>query len=252
MNLKNYALITGASAGIGEACADILAKGKKNLILIARRKEKLDELKNRLEKEYAISVLTYKVDLGEQKEIEAFFEEVKDKKIDVLINNAGLALSKSSFQDYKWEDFERMIDINIKAFTRVAHLSIPHLIETKGHIVNISSIAGIEGYEGGSVYSSSKAFVKMMNKNLRIDLAGTGIRVTDIAPGHVETEFSVVRFKGDKQKADNVYKGFVPLHAKDIAEAVLFSINRPESVNIEYMLVMPTAQASAKRIIKDI
>ncbi|MBP7898427.1 SDR family NAD(P)-dependent oxidoreductase, partial [Candidatus Gracilibacteria bacterium] len=141
MNTKPFTLITGASAGIGEACAIALAKEGKNLILLARRKEKLDKLKTQLERKYDISVLTYKVDLGNIKAIEKFFKTIKDKEIDTLINNAGLALGKTSIEDYSWKDIDQMIDINIKAFTRVAQLTIPHLKKTKGHIVNLSSIA---------------------------------------------------------------------------------------------------------------
>ena len=194
---NNFVLITGASSGIGEACASSLAKEGRSLILLARRLEKLEEIKLKLEKEYDVSVLVYKVDLEKSEEIDNFFNEINDQNIDVLINNAGLALGSDSFDNYEWNDFEKMIDINIKAFTKVAQLTIPALKKTKGHIVNVSSIAGIEAYEGGSVYCGTKAYVKMISKALRIDLAGTGVRVTDIAPGAVDTNFSNVRFKGD-------------------------------------------------------
>ena len=248
---KNYfALITGASSGIGEACAVALAKEGKNLILLARRKTKLEEMKNKLEKDFGITVLIYPVDLGGIENIETFFGDIEDKEIDMLINNAGLALGKAPFEEYDWKDFDQMIEINVKAFTRVAQLAIPHLKRTKGHIVNISSIAGIEAYEGGSVYCGTKAFVKMISKALRIDLMGTGVRVTDIAPGAVDTEFSTVRFKGNKELASAVYKGFTPLYAEDIAETILFALTRPPSVNLEYILIMPTAQASATRTFK--
>lgn len=250
MGKNTFALITGASSGIGEACARVLSEQGKSLILLARREEKLNALKIELQKAYKIEVLIYKVDLGDLEAINQFFNQIKDKEIDVLINNAGLALGKASFEDYLWEDFNQMIDINIKAFTRVAQLTIPHLKKTQGHIVNISSIAGIEAYEGGSVYCGTKAFVKMISKSLRIDLAGTGIRVTDIAPGAVETEFSKVRFKGDVEKAKAHYEGFTPLYAQDIAETIVFALNRPKHVNLESILIMPTAQASATRIFR--
>ncbi len=250
MQNSPYALITGASSGIGKAAAEALAQKGKNLILVARRKDKLDELKTKWEKEYGITILTYQVNLAVPEAVEQLFENLEKQAIDVLINNAGLALGKASFEDYNWQDFEQMIDVNIKAFTRVAQLAIPHLKETAGHIVNISSVAGIEAYEGGSVYCGTKAFVKMISKALRIDLAGTGIRVTDIAPGAVNTEFSEVRFKGDQDKAKATYQGYIPLRAQDIAEAIIFALSRPASVNIEYMLIMPTAQASATRVYK--
>ncbi|MDA1208724.1 MAG: SDR family NAD(P)-dependent oxidoreductase [bacterium] len=246
-----YALITGASSGIGEACAKSLAKDGRNLILIARSIEKLDTLKRELEDAYEVSVLVYQVDLAEITDIEALFTSIADKDIDIVINNAGLALGKSSIEDYAWEDYNQMIEINIKAFTRVAQLAIPHLKRTQGHIINMSSVAGLEAYEGGSVYCGTKAYVKMISKALRIDLAGTGIRVTDIAPGAVETNFSNVRFKGDADIAKKVYEGFTPLQASDIADAALFALSRPASVNIEYMLIMPTAQASATRLVKE-
>jgi len=245
-----YSLITGASSGIGEACALLLAKAGKNMILLARRKERLEELKNELEKNHGISVLVYGVDLSEPEQIERFFDDIREKKVDVLINNAGLALGKASFENCEWGDFNRMIEINIKAFTRVAQLAIPHLKETEGHIVNISSVAGIEAYEGGSVYCGTKAYVKMISKALRIDLLGTGVRVTDIAPGAVDTEFSEVRFKGDEALAKSVYQGYTPLYAQDIAETILFALQRPKSVNLESILIMPTAQASARRVFK--
>lgn len=251
MEKNNFALITGASSGIGEACAFALGEGGHNLILVARRKEKLEKIKLQLEKKYKISVLIYPVDLSHTEKIEKFFDEIKKKKIDVLINNAGLALGKSSFEEYEWQDFNQMIDVNIKAFTKVAQLAIPYLKKTKGHIINISSVAGIEAYEGGSVYCGTKAFVKMISKALRIDLMGTGIRVTDIAPGAVNTEFSAVRFKGKKEIIKSVYDGYVPLRAKDVADTIVFALSRPKHVNIESILIMPTAQASATRISKN-
>ncbi len=251
MNKDNFALITGGSSGIGAAVAQLLAKEGKNLILVARRKDKLNEIKADIEDKYKITVQVYGVDLSGTDKIEELFNEIKNVDVDVFINNAGLALSKTSFEDYAWEDFNQMIEINIKAFTRVAQLAIPHLKKTTGHIVNISSVAGVEAYEGGSVYCASKAYVRMISSALRIDLMGTGIRVTDIAPGAVETEFSQVRFKGDTELAKKVYEGFTPLVATDIAEAIVFALSRPKSVDIQYMQIMPTAQASATRIAKE-
>lgn len=197
-----------------------------------------------------MEVLVYQVDLSDIKNIEHFFNQIEKKTIEAVINNAGLALAKSSFEDYDWNDFNQMIDINIKAFTRVAQLAIPHLKQSKGHIINISSVAGIEAYEGGSVYCGSKAYVKMISKSLRIDLLGTGVRVTDIAPGAVDTEFSTVRFKGNVSKANLVYQGYTPLYAQDIADTIVFVLSKPKTVNIESILIMPTAQATATRIFK--
>jgi 3-hydroxy acid dehydrogenase/malonic semialdehyde reductase len=250
MNSDAFALITGASAGIGQACAESLAAQGKNLILVARRLERLEALKKKLETEHDITVDIARVDLSEPEQIEQLFKEIADRDVDVLINNAGLALGKKTVEEADWNDFDRVIDVNIKALTRVAQLALPKLRATQGHIVSLSSVAGIEAYEGGSVYCATKAYVKMLSKALRIDLQGTGVRVTDIAPGSVDTEFSTVRFKGDKAKADAVYQGYTPLYAQDIADAVMFALSRPQSVNIEYLLIMPTAQASATRVVR--
>jgi 3-hydroxy acid dehydrogenase / malonic semialdehyde reductase len=248
----NYSLITGASSGIGRATAIALANKGKNLILVARRKDRLDELKNELVKKHKVDVQVFDTDLSKVENIDQLFEQFQAFKIDVLINNAGFALGKSSIEDYDWYDFNQMIDVNVRAFTRVAQLAIPFIKKTKGHIINISSIAGLEAYEGGSVYCSTKAYVKMMSKSMRIDLAGTGVRVTDIAPGAADTEFSLVRFKGDKKVADAVYNNFVPLYAEDIAETIVFALSRPISVNIEQIVIMPTAQAGATRIHREV
>ena len=244
---KPFVLITGASSGIGEACAYALAREKRNLLLVARRIDKLEKIRSELENKYKVTVMVFKTDLVNQADIESFFNKIRDVKIDVLINNAGLAAGKANIENYDWADIEMMVDINIKAFTRVAQLCIPFLKKTRGHIVNISSIAGIEAYEGGSAYCGTKAYVKMLSKAMRLDLAGTGIRVTDIAPGAVDTEFSIVRFKGDMNAARTVYSGYTPLYAEDIAETIVFVLSRPASVNLESIVIMPTAQAAATR-----
>lgn len=248
----NYTLITGASSGIGRATAFALAKEGRNLILVARRKDRLAELKDILESKYNIKILIFDTDLSLVANIDRLFNKLAGLSIDVLINNAGFALGKSSIEDYDWNDFNLMIDVNVRAFTRVAQLAIPFLKETRGNIINISSIAGLEAYEGGSVYCSTKSFVKMMSRSMRIDLGGTGVRVTDIAPGAADTEFSLVRFKGHKETADAVYKNFIPLYAEDIAETIVFVLNRPASVNIDQIVIMPTAQASATRIHREV
>ncbi len=244
----SYTLITGGSAGIGKACAEALAKEGRNLILVARGLEKLEQAKKDIQSKNNIDVFVYDVDVSDIGQVDAFFAKIKDKQIDVLINNAGLARGMGALEELSWADIEEMVGTNIRGFLRVAQLAIPFLKKTKGHIVNMSSIAGIEAYEGGNVYCGTKAFVKMLSKALRIDLHGTGVRVTDIAPGRVETEFSLIRFKGDTKLAKAAYEGYVPLKPEDIAECIAFCLRQPAHVNIEYMLVMPTAQASVGRI----
>lgn len=247
-----YSLITGASSGIGKATAYALAAEGKNLIIVARRKERLEAMQKKISESYKVDVRVYDTDLSKVENIDHLFEKLQEFEIDILINNAGFALGKSSIEDYDWNDFNMMIDVNVRAFTRVAQLAIPFLKKSRGHIINISSIAALEAYEGGSVYCSTKAFVKMMSKSMRIDLAGTGVRVTDIAPGAADTEFSLVRFKGNKKVADAVYENFVPLFAEDIAETIVFALNRPVSVNLEQIVIMPTAQAGATRIHREL
>lgn len=248
MEQENYTMITGASSGIGKSCAYALAELNRNLILVARRLDRLQEIKKDLMQRYKTDVKVFDTDLSKVNNIDILFDKLSAFNIDVLINNAGFALGRSSIEDYDWNDFNQMIDVNVRAFTRVAQLSIPLIKKSRGHIINISSIAGIEAYEGGSVYSSTKAFVQMMSRSMRLDLAGTGVRVSDIAPAATETEFSIVRFKGDIDKAKSVYSGFTPLYGEDIAGIVTFILSRPPSVNIDSIVVMPTAQAGATRI----
>ncbi len=240
MDNNNYALITGASSGIGKSCAEALAKDGKNLILIARRMEKLEEIKKQLESEHGVDVLIYQADVRDDGQVDEFFNQIADKPIDIVINNAGLARGKEQFENAKWENFKEMIETNIKGFTKIAHLSISFLKKTKGHIVNISSIAGLQAYEGGSVYCGSKAYVQMISRALRLELKDTNVRVTDIAPGVTETDFWTVRFHGDKAEGNKAYEGFAPLQAKDITDCIIFALTRPEHVNIDTMLVMPT------------
>lgn len=251
LELQNFALITGATSGIGKACAEILAKAHKNLILVGRRVDRLEELKREFESKYAIEVKIFAVDVQKMEEVEKMFAELKDASIDILINNAGLARGKENFETYAWSDFEEMIQTNIVGFLKVAQLCVPFLKKTQGHVVNMSSTAGIEAYEGGSVYCGTKAFVRQFSKALRHDFMGNGIRVTDIAPGNVETEFSNVRFH-DKDKAQSIYQGYVPLVPEDVADIVFFAVTRPKHVNIESLVVYPTAQASPTRIAKDL
>lgn len=246
LNKSSFTLITGASSGIGQACALQLAALGKNLILVARRQQRLEKLKAELEDQHKVIVKIHSLDVSDLMAVERFYHNIAELEIDLLINNAGLSRGKEPFDQYHFNDWEEMIDINIKGFLKVAQLAIPHLRKTKGHIVNLSSIAGLEAYEGGNVYCGSKSFVQMISKSLRIDLLGSGIRVTDIAPGAVETEFSEIRFHGDKNKAAQVYQGFTPLQASDVADAIVYAVTRPAHVNIEHLVLYPTDQASPR------
>jgi NADP-dependent 3-hydroxy acid dehydrogenase YdfG len=202
-----------------------------------------EELKKTLEKGQKVSVQVADVDVTDFKALEGFFASLKDMTLDVVVNNAGLALARDPFDQYDFADVQRMIDVNISAFLKVAHLSLPFLKASKGHLINLGSVAGMEAYGGGAVYCGTKHFVHAFTHALRIDLLGSGVRVTTIAPGNVETEFSEVRFKGDAARAKSVYQGFQPLKAEDIADAINYVVSAPAHVNTELMLVMPTAQA---------
>lgn len=246
--MRKIALVTGASAGIGKATAQKLAENKYNLIITGRRLKQLEELKNELGIKYKSDVFILNFDIRNQTETFEAIDSLPDswKKIDVLVNNAGLSVGLNHIQDGETDDWERMIDTNIKGLLFISKKVIPLMIaRNTGHIVNITSIAGKEVYEKGNVYCATKSAVDAITKGMRIDLLNHNIKVTSIAPGMVETEFSVVRFKGDKEKADQVYKGFVPLNGEDVADAILYAVTRPAHVNINDMLIMCTAQASA-------
>lgn len=248
--MHTYSLITGGSSGIGLETAKVLAKHGRAIALVARNAQKLAAAAEQVQAAGAPDVITIAADVQVAADIDHIFETLGDKPIDVLVNNAGLALGKSTLEDCDFADIQTMVDTNVVGFLNVAKQAIPLLRKTKGHIINISSIAGQEAYEGGVVYCATKAFVRMISKGLRIDLAGTEVRVTDIAPGKVETDFSTVRFKGDNNKAATEYQGYEPLQATDIAECIGFAVSRPAHVNIDHMLIMPTAQASATRLVK--
>ncbi len=245
--MQRYILITGASSGIGWATAAKLAEQKKNLILIARRGGRLEKLAKQLKK-HGVEILVKTLDVTDAKALKKVFKECEKVSLDAVINNAGLALGRDPLGAADPHDLQTMIDVNISAFLHVARLSLPHLKKAKGHLINLGSIAGLEVYEGGSTYCASKHFVHALSKGIRQDTLGTGMRVTEIAPGAVETEFSQVRFKGDTQKAKKVYQGYQPLKPEDIADAIWYALSRPAHVNIQHMLVMPTAQASATKI----
>ncbi len=247
--MSNYVLITGATAGFSEACARIFAKNKWNLIITGRRKERLELLKKELYDAHDVDIVTLSFDVREQQAVENAINLISEKvknKLEILINNAGLAVGKGPIDNGIIDDWERMIDTNIKGLLYVSNAVIPVLkSNAKGHIINIGSIAGKEVYPGGNVYCASKHAVDALSKAMRIDLISHQIKVTNIARGAAETEFSVVRFKGNKEAADAVYSGFDPLTAIDIAETVYFAATRPAHVNLNDIVIMPTAQASS-------
>jgi len=247
--MKPIALITGASSGIGEATALLLAQNNLDIIITGRRLSNLKQLKEKITAETNADVIILNYDIRSFSENKKAIESLPGpwRKIDVLINNAGLAAGFSTFQEGSIEDWERMIDTNLKGLLYISRLIIPGMIERgKGHIVNISSIAGIETYPMGNVYCASKHAVQSLTKGMRIDLVKHGIRVSSICPGAVDTEFSTVRFNGDTNRAKQVYSGFTPLYAQDVADTILFIITRLKHVNIDDILIMPTDQAYSR------
>ena len=244
--MKPTAFITGATSGIGKATAEIFARNNIRLILCGRRAERLENLKQELSK--LTDVTTLQFDVSKRNDVEKAIKSLPEnfKTIDILINNAGNAHGLSSIQDGDIDDWDAMMDINVKGLLYVSKAIFPQMIErNNGFIVNIGSIAGKEVYLNGNVYCASKHAVNALNKGMRIDLNKHNIRVSAIHPGAVETEFSEVRFKGDVEKAKNVYNGYKALQAEDIADIIHFVVTRPYHVNIEDLVVYPTAQASA-------
>lgn len=236
--------ITGASAGFGEACARMLATKENHLILTARRLERLEKLKGELSDRCAVHAV--ELDVRDRSSVEKVIAELPAEyaEVDVLVNNAGLALGLEPSHRVDIEDWEVMVDTNIKGLMYCTRAILPGMVErNRGHIVNISSTAGSWPYPGGNVYGGTKAFVTQFSRNLRADLLGSNVRVTCIQPGMAETEFSNVRFKGDDAKADKVYNGTAPMTAEDIAEAVVWVINRPHHLNINSVEMMPVCQA---------
>jgi len=246
-------LITGATSGIGKATAELLANEGYNLILCGRRVERLKVLKEELSRKSRIKTLSFDVRDREKVAAEIGGLENEWKEIDILLNNAGNAHGLAPVHEGSIDDWDAMIDINVKGLLYVSKAIVPGMVERKsGHIINIGSIAGKEVYPNGNVYCASKFAVDAINQGMRIDLNQYGIKVTAINPGLVETEFSLVRFKGDKERANVNYQGYKPLSAKDIAEVILFTIRRPSHVNISDLIILPTAQASTTIVNKDI
>lgn len=248
--MQKLALITGATAGIGLSTAKILASNNYNLLLTGRRTQRLTEIKKNLEQEYSTRVSIASFDISKRQECEGFIKKhsVLLGKLNVLINNAGLAKGVDPIQSAQLDDWEAMVDTNIKGLFFVTRLCLPFLESNpESHIINISSVAGQWVYPGGGVYCSTKHAVSAFSQGLRMDLHGKGIRVTSICPGLVETEFSKVRLN-DEQKATEVYKGMTPLTADDIAASILWSLQRPKHVNIQEMTIFPTDQASVNLV----
>lgn len=243
-----YILITGATAGFGEATARMFAENNWNLIITGRRAERLAQLKSELA-HFPIAIETLCFDVRDERQvneaIQSLSETVKNN-IQILVNNAGLAVGRSPIADGLTDDWNRMIDTNIKGLLYVTKAVVPILQKNgSGHIVNLGSIAGKEVYAGGNVYCATKHAVDALSRSMRIDLVNDGIKVTNIAPGAAETEFSLVRFKGDEATAKSVYDGFDPLQAIDIADAIYYVCTRPKHVTINDLVIMPTAQASS-------
>ncbi len=242
------AFITGATAGIGKATAELFAKNGYNIIITGRRKDRLDEFSTHLKSTYKVEVLSLNFDVRNNKEVEAAIKSLSGewKKVDVLINNAGLAVGLSTIQDGDIDDWERMIDTNIKGLLYVTRHLFPLMIANgSGHIINIGSIAGKEVYANGNIYCATKHAVDALSKSMRIDMLPFNIKVTAINPGMVETEFSIVRFKGDEERAKKPYLGIQPLTPEDIAETIYWCASRPAHVNINDIIITPTVQANA-------
>ncbi len=250
--MRKVALVTGATSGIGEACAQKFAEGGYNVIITGRRAEKLAEVKAELEKTGAeVVALTFDVRDPEACMTALDSLDLYWSKIDVLINNAGLALGLEKEYEGDLEDWSTMIDTNIKGLLTMTRLVVPGMVQrNEGHVINIGSVAGDAAYAGGNVYCATKAAVKAITDGLRIDVAESAVRVTNIKPGLVETNFSNIRFHGDNHRADNVYKGITPLTGADIADVALYAASAPKHVQIAEVLVLATHQASGSVIVR--
>jgi NADP-dependent 3-hydroxy acid dehydrogenase YdfG len=247
--MSRIALITGATSGIGKATAELFAGAGIELILCGRRQERLDEVSAELSSKVNVTTLVF--DVRDKGAVIAMIGSLPDdwKNIDILVNNAGNAHGMGSLAEGDTEDWDAMIDGNVKGLLYVSKAVIPLMLENgAGHIVNISSIAGKQTYVNGAVYCASKAAVEVLSEGMRLDLTQHGIKVTNVAPGAVETEFSLVRFKGDESRAEKVYQGFDPLQAVDIADAILYAVNAPGRVTIADITILAAAQSAATTI----
>lgn len=246
--MKRIALITGATSGIGKATAEKFAQNNIDLIITGRRNERLISLAKELTDKYNIKIKTLNFDVRDNEQVEKYLNSLEPewKEIDILVNNAGLAAGKDAIQEALLSDWEQMIDTDVKGLLYVSRVVLPWMCKRmKGHVINICSIAGKEVYAGGSVYCAVKHAVDAISKGMRIDCLPYNIKVTNICPGAVETEFSMVRFKGDKEKNDATYRGFTPLTGEDIADTITYCALLPEHVNINDLVIMPTAQANS-------
>ena len=253
--MKKTILITGASSGIGEGCARKFASQGARLILNSRSADKLTALAEELKEKYDAECYVMPFDVCNRDSAAAALNALPQewKSIDVLVNNAGLAIGVDKEYEGNLDEWDVVIDTNVKALLSMTRLVVPGMIERgRGHIINIGSIAGDAAYPGGSVYCATKAAVKALSDGLRIDLVDTPLRVTNIKPGLVETNFSVVRFRGDKERADNVYRGIKPLTGDDIAEVAYFAASAPEHMQVAEILVMPTYQATGSIVSKNL
>ena len=251
--MSKIVFITGATSGIGKACAQKFASQQYDLVITGRRKERLDELQQQLQNDHGVKVLPLCFDVQNKEEVFAQVASLPAawQRIDILINNAGLALGREPFDEANMDDWETMLDTNVHGLLYVSRALLPHLKKSATpHIINIGSIAGKEVYENGNVYCASKFAVDALSKGMRIDLLKHGIKVTAVHPGAVETEFSMVRFKGDEQKANATYQGFQPLTGEDIADSIYYCASLPPHVCINDMVITCLQQAGSNHLFK--